>query len=412
MQTRLSDSARCLARADEAERILRSCVHCGFCTATCPTYQLLGDELDGPRGRIYLIKQVLEGEPVSASTQTHLDRCLSCRNCETSCPSGVQYHNLLDIGRAVVDRQVPRPLGQRLLRGGLRAVVPQPALFKALLHTGLALRPLLPANLKAKLPPRIAAAGQRPPTGHARRVLLLEGCVQQALSPNTNAATARLLDRLGISVEPIAEAACCGAVDYHLDAQARGLERARRNIDAWWPAIEAGAEAIVQTASGCGAFVRDYGHLLEGDPRYADKAAKVSALFRDLVQVLQAEPLEQLGVCAEQRLAFHCPCTLQHALKLGGAVESLLTRLGFHLTPVPDGHLCCGSAGTYSLTQPTLARQLRDDRLHALESGSPQVIATANIGCQVHLGSAGRTPVRHWVEIVEAALDPKPSDGA
>ncbi|PMZ90267.1 MULTISPECIES: glycolate oxidase subunit GlcF [unclassified Pseudomonas] len=412
MQTRLSDSARHLARADEAERILRSCVHCGFCTATCPTYQLLGDELDGPRGRIYLIKQVLEGEPVSASTQTHLDRCLSCRNCETSCPSGVQYHNLLDIGRAVVDRQVPRPLGQRLLRGGLRAAVPRPALFKALLHTGLALRPLLPANLKAKLPPRIAAAGQRPPTGHARRVLLLEGCVQQALSPNTNAATARLLDRLGISVEPIAEAACCGAVDYHLDAQARGLERARRNIDAWWPAIEAGAEAIVQTASGCGAFVRDYGHLLEGDPRYADKAAKVSALSRDLVQVLQAEPLEQLGVCAEQRLAFHCPCTLQHALKLGGAVESLLTRLGFHLTPVPDGHLCCGSAGTYSLTQPTLARQLRDDRLHALESGSPQIIATANIGCQVHLGSAGRTPVRHWVEIVEAALDPKPSDGA
>lgn len=231
--------------------------------------------------------------------------------------------------------------------------------------------------------------------------------MQQALSPNTNAATARLLDRLGIGVEPIAEAGCCGAVDYHLDAQARGLERARRNIDAWWPAIEAGAEAIVQTASGCGAFVRDYGHLLESDPHYAAKAAKVSALSRDLVQVLQAEPLEQLGLCAEQRLAFHCPCTLQHALKLGGAVEELLTRLGFHLTPVPDGHSCCGSAGTYSLTQPLLARQLRDDRLNALESGNPQVIVTANIGCQLHLGSAGRTPVRHWIEVVEAALDAK-----
>ncbi|MDH1628797.1 glycolate oxidase subunit GlcF [Pseudomonas mosselii] len=406
MQTHLSESARQLPRADEAERILRSCVHCGFCTATCPTYQLLGDELDGPRGRIYLIKQVLEGEPVGTSTQAHLDRCLSCRNCETTCPSGVEYHNLLDIGRAVVDRQVPRPPGQRLLRAGLRAVVPRPGTFKALVRAGQALRPLLPASLKDKLPAQVVAPGQRPKPRHARRVLLLEGCAQQALSPNTNAAATRLLDRLGISVEPARAAGCCGAVDYHLDAQAQGLDRARRNIDAWWPAIEAGAEAIVQTASGCGAFVRDYGHLLEQDPRYAAKAATVSALSRDLVQVLQAEPLERLGVCTEQRLAFHCPCTLQHALKLGGAVEGLLQRLGFHLTQVPDGHLCCGSAGTYSLTQPTLARQLRDNRLNALESGNPQLIATANIGCQLHLGGAGRTPVRHWIEIVEAALEP------
>ncbi|WP_236248190.1 glycolate oxidase subunit GlcF [Pseudomonas mosselii] len=406
MQTHLSESARQLPRADEAERILRACVHCGFCTATCPTYQLLGDELDGPRGRIYLIKQVLEGEPVSTSTQAHLDRCLSCRNCETTCPSGVEYHNLLDIGRAVVDRQVPRPPGQRLLRIGLRAVVPRPGAFKALVRAGQALRPLLPASLKDKLPAHVVAPRQRLTPRHARHVLLLEGCVQQALSPNTNAAATRLLDRLGISVKPVHEAGCCGAVDYHLDAQARGLDRARRNIDAWWPAIEAGAEAIVQTASGCGAFVRDYGHLLEQDPRYAAKAATVSALSRDLVQVLQAEPLERLGVCTEQRLAFHCPCTLQHALKLGGAVEGLLQRLGFHLTQVPDGHLCCGSAGTYSLIQPTLARQLRDNRLNALESGNPQLIATANIGCQLHLGGAGRTPVRHWIEIVEAALEP------
>lgn len=405
MQTNLSEASKRLPRAEEAESILRSCVHCGFCTATCPTYQLLGDELDGPRGRIYLIKQVLEGEPVTASTQLHLDRCLSCRNCETTCPSGVQYHNLLDIGRAVVEQQVPRSLGQRLMREGLRAVVPRPALFKALTRAGQALRPVLPVALKSKLPAHSPAAKVRPPVRHARRLLLLEGCVQPALSPNTNAATARLLDRLGISVEPAREAGCCGAVDYHLNAQEQALVRARRNIDAWWPAIEAGAEAIVQTASGCGAFVRDYGHLLEKDPRYAAKAARVSALAKDLVEVLRDEPVERLGVCAEQSLAFHCPCTLQHALKLGGAVEDLLVRLGFTLTPVPDSHLCCGSAGTYSLTQPVLARQLRDNKLTALQSGNPEIIVTANIGCQSHLGSGSRIPVRHWVEIVEEALN-------
>ncbi|MFB4394728.1 MULTISPECIES: glycolate oxidase subunit GlcF [unclassified Pseudomonas] len=404
MQTNLSEQAKRLPRAAEAERILRSCVHCGFCTATCPTYQLLGDELDGPRGRIYLIKQVLEGQPVTAKTQQHLDRCLSCRNCETTCPSGVQYHNLLDIGRAVVERQVPRGLGQRLLREGLRAVVPRPALFKALTRGAKALRPLLPQALHAKLPRHEQPAKRRPTPVHARRVLMLEGCVQPSLSPNTNTAAARVLDRLGISVTPAREAGCCGAVDYHLDAQDTGLERARRNIDAWWPAIEAGAEAIVQTASGCGAFVRDYGHLLAGDSAYAAKAARVSALARDLVEVLRAEPLEQLGIHGDRRLAFHCPCTLQHAQKLGGAVEAVLERLGFSLTAVPDSHLCCGSAGTYSLTQPTLSRQLRDNKLNALESGKPEVIVTANIGCQSHLDSAGRTPVRHWIEVVEQAL--------
>ncbi|MGA4471422.1 glycolate oxidase subunit GlcF [Ectopseudomonas chengduensis] len=404
MQTNLSEQAKRLPRAEEAERILRSCVHCGFCNATCPTYQLLGDELDGPRGRIYLIKQMLEGNEVTAKTQQHLDRCLTCRNCETTCPSGVQYHNLLDIGREVVEQAVPRPLNERLLRQGLRAVVPRPALFKTLTQTGLALRPLLPAALKAKLPREIRPAKPRPAQQHTRRVLMLEGCVQPGLSPNTNAATARVLDRLGISVTPIREAGCCGAVDYHLNAQEAGLQRARQNIDAWWPAIEAGAEAIVQTASGCGAFVKDYGHLLASDPAYATKAARVSALAKDLVEVLQSEALEQLQVRAEQRLAFHCPCTLQHAQKLGGAVEGVLTRLGFGLTAVPDSHLCCGSAGTYSLTQPALSRQLRDNKLNALESGKPDAIVTANIGCQTHLDGAGRTPVRHWIEIVEEAM--------
>ncbi|MDF2399825.1 glycolate oxidase subunit GlcF [Pseudomonas sp. 3MA1] len=404
MQTTLSPEARQLPRAAEAERILRSCVHCGFCNATCPTYQLLGDELDGPRGRIYLIKQVLEGAPVTAQTQQHLDRCLSCRNCESTCPSGVDYHNLLDIGRAVVDAALPRPAGQQLLRRGLRALSANPQLFKALIQGGSRLRPLLPQALQDKLPRQVPSAKPRPAPGHSRRVLLLEGCVQPGLSPNTNAATARVLDRLGISVQPVAEAGCCGAVDYHLDAQEAGLQRARRNIDAWWPQLQQGAEAIVQTASGCGAFIKDYQHLLAHDPAYRDKARQVSALARDLVEVLRDEPLEQLGAHSDQRLAFHCPCTLQHAQKLGGAVESLLQRLGFHLTAVPDSHLCCGSAGTYSLTQPALARQLRDDKLRALESGQPDLIVTANIGCQNHLDGAGRTPVRHWIEVLEDAL--------
>jgi len=404
MQTTLSENARQLPRAEEAERILRSCVHCGFCNATCPTYQLLGDELDGPRGRIYLIKQVLEGNEATRKTQEHLDRCLSCRNCETTCPSGVDYHNLLDIGRAVVDAAVPRPYGQRLLREGLRGVLPNPALFKGLVSSGQVLRALLPNTLQAKLPRNTHPAKSRPTTRHDRQVLMLEGCVQPSLSPNTNSAAARVLDRLGISVAAIRKAGCCGALDYHLDAQAAGLDRARRNIDAWWPAIESGAEAIVQTASGCGAFIKDYGHLLSTDPAYADKAARVSALAKDLVEVLRDEPLDKLGVHSDQRLAFHCPCTLQHAQRLGGAVEALLQKLGFNLTPVPDSHLCCGSAGTYSLTQPDLSRQLRDNKLNALESGHPEVIATANIGCQAHLDGAGRTPVRHWIELVEAAL--------
>jgi glycolate oxidase iron-sulfur subunit len=406
MQTTLSDHAKSLPRGEEAESILRSCVHCGFCNATCPTYQLLGDELDGPRGRIYLIKQVLEGHEVTEKTQLHLDRCLSCRNCETTCPSGVDYHNLLDIGRAVVDAAVPRPLGQRLLREGLRAVVPNAGLFKTLTQLGHSFKPLLPGALKTKLPDTIRPAKARPTAQHARQMLMLEGCVQPGLSPNTNAATARVLDRLGISTVSIAQAGCCGAVDYHLNAQEQGLQRARRNIDAWWPGVQAGAEAIVQTASGCGAFVKDYGHLLRDDPAYAQKAAVISERTKDLVEILRAEPLEQLGGCTRQTLAFHCPCTLQHAQKLGGAVESVLTRLGFNLTPVPDSHLCCGSAGTYSVTQPVLATQLRDNKMNALESGNPDVIATANIGCQTHLASANRTPVMHWIELVEDALPP------
>jgi glycolate oxidase iron-sulfur subunit len=404
MQTNLSEEARTLARAQEAEDILRSCVHCGFCNATCPTYQLLGNELDGPRGRIYLIKQMLEGEPVTDKTQLHLDRCLTCRNCETTCPSGVTYHALLDIGREMLERRVERPVAERVLRAGLRHVIPRARTFGALLKVGRMMRPVLPAALGEKIPPAAAVAKERPAVRHARRMLILEGCAQRSLSPNTNAAAARVLDRLGVSIEAAPEAGCCGATDYHLNAQQAGLERARRNIDAWWPRVQAGAEAIIQTASGCGAFVKEYGHLLRDDPAYAAKARRISEIARDLGEVLADAPLERLQVRADQRVAFHCPCTLQHAQKLGGSVEGVLGRLGFDLAPVPDAHLCCGSAGTYSFTQPVLARQLRDNKLDALESGSPDVIATANIGCQTHLGAGGRTPVRHWIEIVDEAI--------
>lgn len=404
MQTQFSEFARSLENADEAERILRTCVHCGFCNATCPTYLELGNELDGPRGRIYLIKQFLELDEAGPGTQEHLDRCLSCRNCETTCPSGVEYHKLLDIGRAALDSRVERPPREKALRNGLRRVLPNPGLFKFMLGTGRFLKPILPSRLASKLPRNIAPAGKRPELRHSRRVLMLEGCVQPGLSPNTNAAASRVLDRLGISVQMVAEAGCCGAVDYHLDAQEAGLERARRNIDAWWPHLAAGAEAIIQTASGCGAFVKEYGYMLRNDPAYAEKARLVSERALDLFEVLDRENLESISIKDAGKTAFHCPCTLQHAQRLGGLAQQVLQRLGFNLTAVPDAHLCCGSAGTYSITQPELSLRLRDNKLDALESGGPDQIITANIGCQVHLDAAGRTPVRHWVELLDEVL--------
>jgi len=407
VQTNLTSRAQLMPRATEGESILRSCVHCGFCNATCPTYQLTGDELDGPRGRIYLIKQMLEGVEVTKTTQTHLDRCLTCCNCETTCPSGVRYHSLLDIGREELAKRVARTVRERVLRGTLRTLMTRPALFAFLLRIGRFFRPLLPTLIRDQVPARPATSGKRPVAIQARKLLMLEGCVQPSLSPNTNAATARVLDRLGLQVlRAPAKVRCCGAVDYHLDAQARGLQHARRNIDAWWPAIESGCEAIVQTASGCGAFVKEYGHLLEADPAYAAKAKKVSQLALDLVELLRREPLERLRITGvgNQTLACHCPCTLQHAQKLGGAVEDVLRRLGFPLTAVPEAHLCCGSAGTYSITQPELSKQLRDSKLAALQSGDPSQIVTANIGCQVHLGAAAKVPVRHWIEIIDQAM--------
>ena len=388
----------------EAERILRACVHCGFCTATCPTYQLLGDELDGPRGRIYLIKQMLEGHKASHRTQLHLDRCLTCRACETTCPSGVHYARLADIGRAHIERQVNRPPKERLLRSALRKLIPYPRRFSALLSLGRLAKPLLPAHLKSQIPAP-QQPGQRPTRQHQRRMLILEGCAQKAATPATNAATARLLDRLQIALISEPRAGCCGAVDHHLSAEASALAAMRRNIDAWWPHIEAGAEAIVITASGCGSVVKEYGHLLRNDPDYAEKAARVSALARDIGEVLAAEDLSRLGIDGQNRpVAFHAPCTLQHGQKLPGLVEGILLKLNFRLTPVTDSHLCCGSAGTYSILQSALSQRLLSQKLSHLTAGSPDLIATANVGCQLHLASQSPLPVRHWIELLDEAL--------
>lgn len=407
MQTHIAAFVKDSPEGREAETILRKCVHCGFCTATCPTYQLLGDELDGPRGRIYLIKQLLEGQPVSERTQRHLDRCLTCRSCETTCPSGVDYHRLADIGRGLVDRQVPRPLSQRLIRWGLRTVLPYPQRFAPLLRLSRQVRRILPAPLKAAVPLARMAGPWPDAASSERTMLVLDGCMQSSIAPDINAAAARVLARLGIRLQRVAKAGCCGAISYHLNAQAEGLDFMRRNIDAWWPAIEQGIEAIVMTASGCGVTVREYGHLLHDDPRYAAKAARVSALTRDLGEVLAQADMSALGQPGRgRRIAFHSPCTLQHGQRLGGVVEGVLRRLGFALTPVADAHLCCGSAGTYSILQPRLSGQLRANKLQALQAGEPESIATANVGCLTHLQNGASVPVRHWIELVDAALQP------
>jgi len=405
MQTALADWIRDTPEGREADAILRKCVHCGFCTATCPTYQLLGDELDGPRGRIYLMKQALEGHPVTARTQLHLDRCLTCRNCETTCPSGVQYGRLLDIGRAVVDRRVPRPLSQRLVRTALKEGLTSP-LFAPAMKLGQAVRPLLPASLKLKVPAK-QDAGRWPTRSHARRMLLLEGCVQPAMQPNINTATARVFDALGIELLRPANAGCCGAIRYHLNDHDGGLADARANIDAWWPHVEAGCEAIVMNASGCGAMVKEYGHLLRNDPAYADKAQRIAALTKDVVELLSVWPDElkrKLGPAPAQRVVFHPPCTLQHAQKIRGAVEDLLRALGAEVLPFAESHFCCGSAGTYSVLQPELAYRLRDRKLANLQAPKPDVILSANIGCIAHLASGTDTPVMHWIEWVDRRL--------
>ena len=407
MQTQLADFIKDTPEGKEADAILRKCVHCGFCTATCPTYQLLGDELDSPRGRIYLIKRVLEGETPTTKTQLHLDRCLTCRSCETTCPSGVQYGRLVDIGRHVVDTQVERGTMQKLTRTLLKEGLTSAA-FAPAMKLGQTLRPLLPASLQAKVPAR-QDAGRWPTRAHPRKVVLLAGCVQPAMQPNINSATARVLDALGIETVVPPAAGCCGAIRYHLDDQAGGLDDARRNIDAWIAALDAGAEAIVMNASGCGAMVKEYAHLLKDDPVYAARAERVSAATRDLAEYLPAlgDVLrERLGSSPgnQQKVVFHPPCTLQHGQKLKGAVEALLGSLGAEVAPVGESHFCCGSAGTYSVLQPELSIQLRDRRLGHLNAPKPQVILSANIGCITHLQSGTETRVMHWVEWLDERL--------
>ncbi len=401
MQTRIHPKYQGRADVQEAEQILRACVHCGFCTATCPTYQQLGDERDGPRGRIYLIKQLLETGSITEASQTHLDRCLTCRSCETTCPSGVRYGNLADIGRGIMEEELPRPTLQRFTRWILRKILPFPARFAPLLRLGQWCRPLLPANLKTRVPP-LQRPSAWPAGAQPRRMLALAGCVQAVATPNTNAAAARVLDKLGITMAEAPDAGCCGAVSYHLAEHEEGLEFMRRNIDAWWPAVEDGAEAIVISASGCGATVKEYGHLLRHDPDYSEKAARISELARDLVEVLLSEDLSGLAPAAQSKTAVHCPCTLQHALKLGGAVETVLRRAGVELAETTDDHLCCGSAGTYSILQPGLSRKLLDAKLQALTIDEPEQIVTANIGCQMHLQGEADVPVRHWIELLDS----------
>jgi len=429
MQTNLAPEFKGTREGQEAEAILRKCVHCGFCTATCPTYQLLGDELDGPRGRIYLMKQVLEGAPVTRSTQLHLDRCLTCRNCETTCPSGVEYGHLVDIGRKIVEDRVERPAGEKAVRWLLKEGMTSP-LFGPAMKLGQVVRPLLPAALKHKVPARSGArAHQWPAREHPRKVLMLLGCVQPAMMPNINSATARVLDAAGIQTLVADEAGCCGALRTHLNDIDGGLKDMRRNIDAWWPLVEgltsAGkVEAIVMNASGCGVAVKDYGHALAHDADYAERAARISALTRDISELLPelVEPLKKKlalprtagerggGASSSSaqrvvRLAYHPPCTLQHGQQLRGSVETHLGALGFDISlAIGESHLCCGSAGTYSVLQPELATQLRDRKLGQLMPLQPQAIVSANIGCIQHLQSGTATPVRHWVEVLDEAL--------
>jgi glycolate oxidase iron-sulfur subunit len=411
MQTRLAPAYAGTPDGEEAEAVLRKCVHCGFCTATCPTYQVLGDELDGPRGRIYLMKQVLEGETPTRATQLHLDRCLTCRNCESTCPSGVQYGQLVEVGRELVEQRVRRPLGERTQRWLLKQGLTSP-LFGPALKLGRWVRPLLPRSLKAKVPAR-GAAGPRahrwPIGSHPRKVLMLAGCVQPALAPNINSATARVLDAAGVQTLVADGAGCCGAIKLHLNDRDGALKQMRRNIDAWWPFVERGeVEAIVMNASGCGATVKDYAHALRLDEAYAAKAVRISALTKDLSELLPSllpALKRRLRPPRQPRVTFHPPCTLQHGQQLRGGTEQALRELGFEVQlAASESHLCCGSAGTYSVLQPAMAQTLRDRKLAQLAATEPQVIASANIGCIQHLQSGTATPVKHWIELLDDAL--------
>lgn len=403
MQTQISDTYRNTEIGRRADSILRKCVHCGFCTATCPTYQILGDELDSPRGRIYLIKQMLEGKQVSRKTQKHLDRCLTCRSCETTCPSGVEYSKLVDIGRHLIEQQVSRPWYEKLARALLRYVIPNRQRFTLLLSLAQWPRSILPATLKRKIPSMPGATLSIPVSSApaTRRMLLLESCGQSSATPDTNLAAKIVLQKLGIYLYSSDSAGCCGALSHHLSAEDEALDYIRNNIDAWWPHVEAGVESIIITASGCGAMVKDYGYLMAHDQNYAEKAQRISLLAKDFSEVLYNE---DLSAFAEQnrgmKVAFHSPCTLQHGQSITNIIETILGNAGYQLTAVADSHLCCGSAGTYSYLQPVLSQRLLDNKLKSLQANQPELIVTANIGCQMHLQSKASIPVKHWIELL------------
>ena len=410
MQTKIEAHFLETEQGQLANSILRSCVHCGFCTATCPTYQLLGDELDGPRGRIYQIKQMLEGDPVSKETQTHLDRCLTCRSCETTCPSGVKYGQLLEIGRKEVDKHVKHSLSQRFIRKVLLLILPYSQRFSSVLKLGQLLRPVLFGKLKKKIPLKHSLP-ELNYKSHARKMLILDGCVQPSLAPEINHATKKVLDALGI--ELITFSGCCGAINHHLSNEEKALITIKNNIDLIISQLEQGVEGIVMTASGCGAMFKEYPHLLRNNKEYNNKAEIIAEKTFDLSEVIhdffKTDDLKaKLDTNKpDLNIAIHTPCTLQHALKLPDNIEHILSACGYHLTKIKDKHLCCGSAGTYSITQAKLSQQLREQRLKGLMTGQPDIIVTANIGCLHHLNEGSTVPVRHWIELIAEQLMPE-----
>jgi glycolate oxidase iron-sulfur subunit len=413
-----------------AEKILRSCVHCGFCTATCPTYVLLGDELDSPRGRIYLIKDMLEtGSDATEEVVTHIDRCLSCLACMTTCPSGVDYMHLVDHARAHIEETYERPFMDRIMRGLLAAILPYPARFRAVVTAASLGRPLAPvlrripgmARLAAMLdlaPCRTAKAtaasrpGVFPAAGERKgRVALLRGCAQSVLDPGINEAAIRLLTRHGIEVVQAEGETCCGAVVHHMGRAEESHDAARRNVDAWMREIEGqGLDAIVITTSGCGTAIKDYGFMLRNDPAYAAKAARVSRIARDITEYLETLDLGLAPEGARLTVAYHSACSLQHGQQVKNAPKMLLTRAGFEVREPAEGHLCCGSAGTYNILQPEIARRLRDRKVGNIEATGADIVAAGNIGCLTQIGSGTAKPVVHTVELLDWAYGgPKPA---
>jgi glycolate oxidase iron-sulfur subunit len=409
MQTKLAADVMDTALGQEADEILRRCVHCGFCSATCPTYQILGDELDSPRGRIYLIKEMLEGSPVTQTTQKHLDRCLTCRNCETTCPSGVEYGKLIDIGRQMVEQRVARPRTEILKRAALRRML-NSSLFAPAYRLGQWMRDWLPPVFQDKVQvKRNVPALPENLSRHSRQVLMLVGCVQPTLMPTIDSATIRVLDRLGIGARRVPSASCCGALNFHLDDQEAARSQMRANIDAWWDLLNKGeVEALVINASGCGAMIKEYGHHLRLDPAYAKKAQFVSENTKDLAEYLapMASTIKSLLNVKQlpEKVVFHPPCTLQHWQGLRPLSESLLREIGLELAPFEETHLCCGSAGAYSVLEPTIATALRDRKLEKINQTAPEMILSSNVGCIGHLQSGTQTPVRHWIEAVDQAI--------